>query len=260
MKTSDLPSAFTELNAGQHYEASAALTPVREMWRRVRQNIDVYYADLLKLDDRALLARWRELVAADWREPTRGWYRVLYREFMAGKHVFEFGSGLGADGIHFMQEGANWTFSDINVESLEVISRICRMHKLTGNYIFIDDNFANLRAIKQNFDAVWANWSLTQLPFDLAREECQTILPRLRVHGRWIEVCYPPQRLKDKPPLTLDWTAATPEQKRTWEEIYDMEKLKSRFSPAILDTILDFNFLDDNVRWVDLRLINHQNL
>src|SRR5580704_6639670 len=53
---------------------SSALAPHREMWRRVRQNIDVTYESLLLLDDVALLEAWRDLIATDWRKD-RDWYR-----------------------------------------------------------------------------------------------------------------------------------------------------------------------------------------
>ena len=235
-----------------------ALGALRTKWQRVDQDIDVYYADLLRLDDSALFRRWSELVASDWRAATRGWYRVLYREFMSGKQVFELGSGLGADGIHFIQQGAEWTFADITVDSLEVIRRVCAMLHLTADFMVIDDAFANFGALRTGYDVAWANWSLGQIPFDLARAECLALLPHLKPGSRWIEVYYPPERFAEKPLAIIDWATASWEQKRGWQEVYDIAKLRRRLAPAELELILDWHYARDNsVKWVDFLLVRN---
>ena len=231
---------------------------LRTKWQRVDQGIEVSYAELLRLDDSALLRRWNELVASDWRAATRGWYRVLYREFMSGKRVFKLGSGLGMDGIHFIKQGAEWTFADITVESLEMIRRVCAILHLTADFMVIDDELANFNSLQPGYDVAWANWSLGQLPFDLARAECLALLPQLKPRSRWIEVYYPPERFAGKPRPTLDWATSSYEQKRDWQEIYDIAKLRRRLAPAELEVILDWDYAGDNsVKWADFLVVHN---
>jgi hypothetical protein len=219
---------------------SSALAPHREMWRRVRQNIDVTYESLLLLDDVALLEAWRDLIATDWRKD-RDWYRQRYGAVMDDNEVFELGSGLGGDGIYFMQRGARWTFSDITTQSLKVVRRICGLLDLyDADFVYIDDDFATFDLLP-TYDVVWANWSLNQLAFEAARAETLAILPHLKAGGRWIEVYYPLDR---------------PADAKGWQERYSIERLRERFRPTEMEVILDIERADHKVRWADLRRVN----
>jgi hypothetical protein len=199
---------------------------------------------LVMLEQTAFLENWESYNRH--RLDSGHWYHTLYKDFMRGKAVLEIGSGLGFDGVFFLQAGAKqWTFCDIAKTNLEVIGRVCEHLSLQGDLVFIDDSFDCFDQIGM-YDVIWAYGSLVNVPFALAQAECSRILPHLAPRGRWIEVCFPPERWErwTKPPRS-EWTMP-------WIETYDVGKVKKRLFPAPMEVILDFNFNEDQFKWLDL--------
>lgn len=230
---------------------------LREKWREVPQEGGRVYSDqLLRLDQSALFASWKEYFARYRSSEPDHWYQILYKEFMRGKKVLEIGSGLGFDGILRLQEGGveEWTFCDIVETNLQVIQRICAELGVRANFVFIDDNFECFGKLGM-FDLIWANGSLINVPFDFARAECMKILPHLKPGGRWIELCYPRERWVREGRLPCsEWGKMTDGERTPWVEWYDLVKLKRRLFPAPFEVVLDFNFANDVYNWFDLML------
>lgn len=218
-------------------EKTFSLKTLREKWRAFPAGIGTPSERLLDLPDAALLHEWQRLNELDWRAHERGWYRALYLEFMKDRRVFDIGSGLGADGIYFLRAGARWTFSDIGFAGIEVVRRICGILSLEADFVLIDDHFANLASLP-DYDVIWCNGSLMDVPFDVACAEAGALLPHLVANARWIECCCPPER----------------PYKAKWFEPYDAARMRDRLAPASASVILDFNFHAGNLKWLDLEL------
>jgi Methyltransferase domain len=229
---------------------------LREKWCEVPQEGGrLFSSDLLTQDTATFVSTWRSYYTANIKAESGRWYYELYKEFMREKSVLEIGSGLGFDGIHFLQGGAeSWTFCDIAEANLQVIRRVCGELGLRGNFIFIDGDFKCFDKLGM-FDVIWANGSLIHVPFAFARAECMRILPHLNPGGRWIELCYPKQRWVREGRLPFsEWGKVTDGERTPWVEWYDIVKMKRRLFPALLEVILDFNFHEGFFNWFDLRL------
>lgn len=231
----------------------------REKWREVPggDTLDrVYSSDLLTISDIDLRKHWQALCNAGSHPTHRGWYQVLYREFMAGRRVVEVGSGLGFDGIHFMELGAHWTFTDIVKDNLAIVRRIVDMHGLSdrADYLWIDSPHA-LEQLPSDVDVLWVNGSLHHAPFEIAREEAQILLTKLKPGGRWIELFYPYERWQRQGKLPFsEWGKFTDGPRTPWAEWHDAERIKQRLFPAATTTLLDYRFGGGQYGWLDLRV------
>lgn len=199
---------------------------------------------LVLLDQAVFVEHWQMYYRH--RAETGRWYQTLYKDFLRDKAVLEIGSGLGFDGVFFLQEGAKqWTFCDIAKTNLAVVGRVCEQVGVDGDLVFIDDNFECFDELGM-YDVIWAYGSLINVPFAFAQAECRKVLPHLKPRGRWIEACRPLERWQRwiKPPLS-EWTVP-------WVELYDVGKMKKRLFPAPMEAILNFNFNEDQFKWLDL--------
>lgn len=235
-------------------------TEIREKWQEVptatSQGGRLFSGDLLRLEDQAFLSCWQEMFQSGCSLEHRGWYQLLYRDAFSTKKVLEVGSGLGFDGLFFLQHGAVWTFADIVEDNLRVIERVCRLLGLRerADFLYIQD-ISSFDALTSDFDVIWCNGSLHHVPFATARAECLHILPHLRARGRWIELAYPYERWvrEGSKPFT-EWGKMTDGERTPWAEWYDVEKLKRRLFPARLSVVLNFNCYGDAMSWMDLVL------
>jgi SAM-dependent methyltransferase len=253
-------------SAGQEPRPSAPsgterfLAASREKWREVPAGGDlvdrIYSTDLLNLPDDQLVERWTRMNKAG-EEPThRGWYQTMYREALSGKRVVEVGSGLGFDGIFFMRGGARWIFADIVEDNLKIVRRLVDLFGLSSRaeYLWIE-NPESLEAIAGEVDAVWAHGSLHHAPFEIARQESQILLRKLKPGGRWIELFYPYERWvrQGRMPFS-EWGRFTDGERTPWAEWHDAERIKQRLFPAATTVILDYRFGGGQYGWLDLRV------
>src|SRR6516164_4759761 len=228
---------------------------LQEMWREI-QGEKVKSEQLLALNADQLSETWHRHFAEHQASELRRWYLMLYREFMQGKSILELGSGLGFDGIFFLQNGCTkWTFSDIVVENLEIIKSVCKSKSHQYDFVLINSDLQCFDDLGM-FDAIWANGSLINVRFKVAQAECGAVLPHLKSGGRWIECCRPREYwIADGMPL-FDEKGKLGVSRVEW---YDVTKLKRRILPARMSTILDFNFHGYVFKWVDFVLESNDN-
>jgi SAM-dependent methyltransferase len=232
----------------------------REKWREVPAGGDTagrtFSSDLIGLSDDALLEQWRRMDRSGSDPNHRGWYQTMYHHALAGRRVVEVGSGLGFDGIYFLRAGARWVFADIVKDNLAVVRRAVDLMGLSAGaeYLWIDTP-ASLEALEEDVDVVWANGSLHHAPFELAREESQILLRKLKPNGRWIELFYPYERWVRQGKLPFsEWGKFTDGERTPWAEWHDAERIKQRLFPAATTTILDYRFGGGQYGWLDLRV------
>ena len=228
---------------------------LRAKWAELPPDSDAgerrFSTDLLTWSDDKLLAYWDEQLRAS--EDLRGWYRALYAPLLRGKRVLEIGSGMGFDGLYFLQHGAEWQPSDIVADNQRLIQRLAQAKGLQPLGFLHIDSLAAFEQLPHDFDVVWAIGSLIHLPFALAAEECAEIIKHLKPGGRWIELTYPFERWAREGGLPFsEWGKVTDGERTPWVEWYDAEKLRQRLAPHVMTPIMDLHFSSNNFNWIDM--------
>jgi predicted O-methyltransferase YrrM len=213
---------------------------------------------LLGLTDRELRDYWEGVWAQTSTGagfPVRGWYHKLYADVFAGKRVLEIGSGMGIDGIHFIRNGASWYFVDIVRSNLTLIKRILAAFDLPCEGMSWIEDLSSFDEIPPDFDFIYCQGSLINVPFQFARVETLHIVSKLRPGGRWIELCYPKERwMRDGRLPPTKWGKMTDGESTPWVEWYDLDRLRERFNPVGITPLTSFNFHHDDFNWFDLAI------
>jgi hypothetical protein len=233
------------------------LATYREKWREAPRGSDtdgrVFSTELLALPDDEFLTTWQEMAARRYAGEI-GWLGPLYFDTFKGRQIAELGSGLGFDGIRFIEHGATWTFCDIVPDNLDVIRRVARLKNLGSHARFhpIGDDLS-FAALPADLDAIWVFGSIHHVPFEIARREALDLLGHLKPGGRWMELVYPRERWLREGALPFEqWGKVTDGERTPWAEWHDVEKVRRRLFPAPLRALLDFEFCSHNYRWFDL--------
>lgn len=237
--------------------APAELASYREKWREAPRGSDtdgrIFSSELLAMPDETFLATWQSMAARRYGGEL-GWLGTLYFDTFRGKRVAELGSGLGFDGMRFIEQGASWTFCDIVPDNLAVIRRVATLKGVADRARFhvVGDDLS-FAALPADYDAIWVFGSIHHVPFEVARREALDLLGHLKPGGRWMELVYPRERwLREGAPPFDQWGKVTDGERTPWAEWHDIEKVRRRLFPAPLRTVLDFEFCSHNYRWFDM--------
>jgi methyltransferase family protein len=230
---------------------------LRSKWFEVPAgNTRIKTSDLAYMPDHEFLDFWKKIkidATSGSSFNVRGWYHNLYLDSFKNKNLMDFGSGLGIDGITFAQNGANVTFVDIAQSNLEVLKRLCDLLGLTNVEFLYLEEFESIKQLPKDFDVIWCQGSMINLPLEIAAKEAQILLSHLRIGGRWIELAYPEERWVKEGKMPFNkWGEKTDGEGTPWIEWYDLDKLLQRLNPAQFDVILNFNFYDNDFNWFDL--------
>jgi SAM-dependent methyltransferase len=231
---------------------------LREKWVEVPVSRygRVRTAELAGLPDSELLALWqasRADLTAGVQFGHRGWYHLLYREFMRGKKVLDVGSGLAIDSVTFAQYGAGMTFLDLAESNLAVVRRVCSQLGLTQVRFVLLQDLASLDALDTDYDVIMAMGSLHHAPQSIIRPEVERLLRHLKVGGRWLQLAYPESRWIREGRRPFDqWGGSTDGDNTPWAEWYDLPKLLALLAPASFEVVLCQEFNNGNFIWFDL--------
>lgn len=233
-----------------------SLEKLRDKWFEVPAgHIRISTTDLLNYSDHELLELWKNTrLDATTGEffNVRGWYHNLYLDVFKNKKIMDVGSGFGIDGITFAQNGANVTFVDIAQPNLKILKRICSLLGLKNVEFLYLNKFESLKQLPNDFDVIWCQGSMINLPMKIASEEARLLLEHLPVGGRWIELAYPKERWIQEGEMPLEEWGEKTDGGAPWMEWYDLQKLQERLKPADFNVLLSFNFHNDDFNWFDL--------
>jgi phospholipid N-methyltransferase len=209
--------------------------------------------DQRRMSDSEFLAWWdgyeRAMTIAE------GWILEVYKDFVRDKKLIEVGPGAGYLGVQLLRAGARTTFMDIAEPNLELIERICRLKGVHERASFLPiRSFDEPLKLSDDHDAVFAVGSLIHAPSDVAKVEFESLASRLKVGGRFLFLGYPKERwIKEGSQSFAAWGKATDGDATPWAEWYDVDKLLSQLRPTEFETIMAFNYHDDDFNWFDLK-------
>ncbi|WML35475.1 class I SAM-dependent methyltransferase [Clostridium sp. OS1-26] len=188
----------------------------------------------------------------------RGWYQNLYKEKFKGLKIADVGPGVGIDGIHFAEQGAEVTFVDIVQDNLKLIERVCNIKGIKANYYFIDD-FFNYKFIDK-FDGMIFIGSMHNAPFEFSKKQVDALMSHVKVGGKALMLAYPKERYIASGAESFEEFGKMTDGERTpLCEWYDDEKIKELFGK---DFVLEWsrNFGQDNIEfnWFDLTKISNE--
>jgi len=183
----------------------------------------------------------------------RGWYHLLYREFIVNKTVLEVGCGLGFDGLAFAEAGARVVLTDIVPENIELVRRVAVLLGCSSNIeTRAIRQFQDYGELSQQYDVLLAVGSLHHAPRNVLEQEIPVLAQGLRAGGRWLQLAYPQKRwLRDGMPAFDRWGRST-NSGTPWTEWYDVEKLLSLMRPVEYSLVFYCEFHHDDFNWFDL--------
>jgi SAM-dependent methyltransferase len=179
---------------------------------------------VLEYSDEKLLNYYYEVTSQD--NSYRGWYRNSYAGQVENKKVLDLGCGLGRDGIFFLENKADVTFADINLNNILLVEKICKAKNLKAKYKYLKSysDFEDL--IK--FDYIFAIGSLINNPKRITKKIVRILLnnnPKVR----FVFLGYPKARwLNDGKKSFRTWGLST-DGGAPWIEYYDLKKINYVF-------------------------------
>ncbi len=212
-------------------------------------------ADLLKLNDDDLLARWehfRSDSVTGQAFRSRGWYDLIYRDVFRGKKILDVGSGLAITSLPFAENGAEVTFLDLVQTNLDVVRRLCRLKGIENARFCYMDDLGSLAQLPADYDVIYCCGSMINAPLDMTRLEAQELLKHLKVGGRWIELAYPKSRWEREGYMPFDLWGEKTDGGAPWMEWHDLDKVKGYLAPARFEVVLELEFHNGDFNWFDL--------
>jgi SAM-dependent methyltransferase len=212
--------------------------------------------DLLKLPDEELLRFWRDTRDREGALEMRGWYRLLYRDFVRGRRLLDIGCGLALDTLTFAEQGATVTCVDLATTNVELVERVARLLDIQDRVdvvhldsLEMDGRFAG------TFDAIIGIGSLHHAPQEVVGPEVRALAQYLSTGGRWLQFAYPRVRWEnDGKPSFARWGEMTDGPNTPWAEWYDAAKLLELLKPLHFRLVFETEWHDGEFNWIDLVL------
>lgn len=229
---------------------------LRRKWHEVPGHLRVDMRELTRLPDDELRTFWqRELQLATGGAlfGARGWYHEKYRSEMCGRHLVDFGSGLGFDSLRFAEVARQVTCVDIVPGNLEIISRVAGLLGLDNVKTCLITGLDSFQAMPEGYDVLLAQGSLHHAPAHVVIPEIQALAGRLRPGGRWLQLAYPKSRWVSDGCLPFhQWGKITDGAATPWAEWLDLETVCDRFAPFEFKPLESFEFHNGEFIWFDL--------
>lgn len=240
-------------------EIDPTLLRLRERWETIPFSDEVRKpaAELLAFDDASLEEQW-EFARRTTSEGRvgfgiRGWYQLLYQDWVRGRKILDIGTGLGIDGVHFAGCGARTTFVDVVPTNVEIARRICRIKRISDAQFLVLNDIADLDTLDGDYDAVFAFGSLLHAPPSIAKAEFAALARRLKTRGRFIMHAYPRSRWEREGALPFtEWGTKTDGVGTPWAEWYDVAKLRRMLAPARFEALMYCEYRGGDMNAIDL--------
>jgi len=212
--------------------------------------------DLLKLTDHELLHFWRDTRDREGALEMRGWYRLLYRDFVNGRRLLDMGCGLALDTLTFAEQGATVTCADLAATNVELVERVARLLGIENRVDVVHlDSLEMDGRFSGAFDAVFAIGSLHHAPQEVVGPEVRGLAQYLRPGGRWLQFAYPRVRWEDDgEPSFARWGEMTDGPGTPWAEWYDASKLVALLEPFRFHVVFETEWHEGDFNWIDLVL------
>jgi len=212
--------------------------------------------DLLALSDQDLLDFLRDTRDREGALEQRGWYRLLYSEFVTGRRLLDIGCGLAMDTLTFAERGATVTCADLAATNVELVSRVARLLGLDDRVETVHlDSLEMEGRFSGAFDAILGIGSLHNAPQEVMGPELRGLAPYLAPGGRWLQFAYPRIRWeRDGKPAFERWGEMTDGPGTPWCEWYDAAKLIELLQPFPFRLVFETEWHDGEFNWIDLVL------
>ena len=246
-------------------DSSTSITweSLRDKWRVVPNSPmgRVEGQELISLSDAKLRDVWERMQWENVRAPEamteRGWYHILYLEFLSGKRILDIGSGLAISGLTFMQDcpGSTFVFADIVETNLEIVKRISDILGLQNRASFhLIEDAASVGKLPGPFDVVMGLGSLHNAPAHIMEPELKALKAQLKPGGRWLQLAYPEHRWRrDGSPSFTEWGIMTDGPNTPWCEWVSMDSLLSMLGADDFDPVLYYEWHNREFNWLDLK-------
>lgn len=260
-----LAGLFGRFRRRRDKSAPTTLRPVEdwadrltERWRVVPAGWDGRRSteDLLTLPDEDLLRFWRDTRDSVGALELRGWYRLLYRDFVKGRRLLDIGCGLALDTLTFAEQGATVTCADLASSNVELVGRVARLLNIEERVEVVHlDSLEVSERFSGTFDAVFAQGSLHHAPQDVVGPEVRGLAQYLTPGGRWLQLAYPRVRWeREGKPSYARWGEMTDGPNTPWAEWYDAAKLLQLLAPLPFRVVFETEWHDGDFNWIDLVL------
>lgn len=208
--------------------------------------------DLLALGDAELLQFWRAQRDGDGGLDLRGWYRLLYSDFVRGRRLLDIGCGLALDTLTFAEQGAAVTCVDLVASNVELVERVACLlgvaDRVTVEHL---ESPAAVERLPAGFDAVFAIGSLHHAPVEVVGAEIAELGQHVVKGGRWLQFAYPRARWEQDGEPSFDvWGEITDGPGTPWAEWYDVEKV-ARFLGDGFVPVFTCEWHDHDFNWLD---------
>lgn len=216
-------------------------------------------ADMLELSDSDLLGAWSAIHRDSTQGPgfrIRGWYQTLYTDVFRDRKLLDFGCGLAIDTLWYAAQGARVTFVDIVEANVRIVERLCRLRNIRDAAFYYLEDLSSLDDLREDYDVIYCCGSLINAPLIVTALEAETLLKRLPVGGRWIELGYPKGRWEREGSHPFNrWGEKTDGEGTPWMEWHDLAKVRGFLAPAQFEVVLELEFHDGDFNWFDLLTI-----
>ena len=214
--------------------------------------------ELMKLSDKNLAEIYLAVLEKDTIDDFnhRGWFHLLYKDFLKDKRILDIGTGLGISSIQFLKWGNEVIFADIVKSNLDLVKRLTEIFGITENAKFLHiSSLSDLRQLSQ-IDVLFAGGSLHHAPKDFLEEEYDILQESIVAGGRWLQLAYPNTRwIREGSPAFEKWGEDTDGPGTPFAMPIDAKFVQEMIHPRRSRVVLEHEFHNHDFVWIDLELL-----
>lgn len=155
----------------------------------------------------------------------RGWEYERYSALFAGRHILEFGGGMGYDGIQYARQAASYTWAELSLVQLDFLKKVASLYG-QGRFHFEHLAEPMQHVYPQMYDALYAHGVLHHVPFDVAQKQFLNADKFLLPGAKVVLLMYPKERWIACGCPSFEKFGRYTDGGCPWAEWYDDEKIK----------------------------------